>query len=37
MGWSYDDLLALPADVYDVLIDVMQERFTARRKALESR
>lgn len=21
MGWTYDDLLALPADVYDVLVE----------------
>lgn len=21
MGWSYDDLLALPSEVYDVLLD----------------
>lgn len=25
MGWRYDDVLNLPADVYDVLIDWIKE------------
>lgn len=25
MGWTYDELLALPADVYDVLVTMVRE------------
>lgn len=26
MGWSYEELLALPAEVYDVLVEEMAKR-----------
>jgi hypothetical protein len=25
MGWTYDDLLALPAEVYDVLVEELNQ------------
>lgn len=30
MGWSYDDLQNLPADVYDVLLDELAKDVRAR-------
>jgi hypothetical protein len=30
MGWSYWDLMELPADVYDVLVEMLSETFKAR-------
>jgi hypothetical protein len=30
MRWTYDDVLALPGDVYDILLDVIQEEADAR-------
>ena len=32
MGWTYDDLLALPAEVYDVLIEKLIDEMEARKQ-----
>jgi hypothetical protein len=32
MGWTYDDLLDLPIDVYTVLIDTLSEEAAKARK-----
>jgi len=32
MGWSYDELLDLPVDVYTVLVDTLNQEAAARRK-----
>ena len=34
MGWTYEDLLQLPADVYDVLVEEL-ERDAREREAKE--
>ena len=32
MGWTYDELLDLPVDVYDVLIDTLQQEAAKAKK-----
>jgi hypothetical protein len=32
MGWTYDELLDLPADVYSVLVDALNEEATRSRE-----
>ena len=32
MGWTYDELLDLPTDVYSVLIDELNREAAARKK-----
>ena len=32
MGWTYDELLDLPADVYAVLVDKLNEEAAKARK-----
>lgn len=30
MGWSYDELMGVPADIYDVLMVLIEEEHAAR-------
>jgi transcription elongation factor Elf1 len=32
MGWTYDELLELPVDVYSVLVDALNEEAAPSRK-----
>jgi hypothetical protein len=32
MGWTYDELLELPVDVYGVLVDALNEEAARSRK-----
>ena len=32
MGWTYDELLELPVDVYSVLVDALNEEAARSRK-----
>jgi len=32
MGWTYDDLLDLPVDIYGVLVDALTEEAARSRK-----
>ena len=32
MGWTYDDLLDLPVDIYGVLVDALSQEAASRRK-----
>jgi hypothetical protein len=32
MGWTYDDLLALPVDIYSELVDALNEEAAQTRK-----
>jgi hypothetical protein len=32
MGWTYDDLLDLPVDVYSVLVDALNDEAAKARK-----
>lgn len=32
MGWTYDDLLDLPVDVYSVLVETLNEEAAKARK-----
>ena len=32
MGWTYDDLLDLPVDVYSVLVDALNQEAARSRK-----
>jgi hypothetical protein len=32
MGWTYDDVLDLPVDVYRVLVDALNEEIERSRK-----